>query len=114
MSLRADLHVAHDPIGPRVDAPLAPSARIGTGRPPLVLVEWQDAWFEGERESLDDAPEDYLVRTVGFLVRTGGRVLSIAQELLPEGDGFRAVTHIPAGMVERIVPLDVAEAPAGA
>ena len=111
MSLRADLHVAHGPA----EGPAASPARSIPGRPPLVLVEWQDAWFEGERESIEDAPEDYLVRTVGFLVRTGGRVLSVAQELLPEGDGFRAVTHIPAGMVERIVPLDVvAETVAGA
>jgi hypothetical protein len=110
MSLRADLHVAHT----APEAPPIASARLGGGRPPLVLVEWQDAWFEGERGSIEDAPEDYLVRTVGFLVRTGGRVLSIAQELLPDGDGFRAVTHIPAGMVERIIALDVAEATGGA
>lgn len=110
MTLRADLHVAHGPA----EGPTSAPPRAGHGRPPLVLVEWQDAWFEGERESIEDAPEDYLVRTVGFLVRMG-RVLSVAQELLPDGDGFRAVTHIPAGMVERIVPLDVvAETVAGA
>jgi hypothetical protein len=111
MSLRADLHVAHIPDEGRATS----TSRAVPGRPPLVLVEWQDAWFEGERESIEDAPEDYLVRTVGFLVRMGGRVLSVAQELLPDGDGFRAVTHIPAGMVERIVPLDaVAETVGGA
>ena len=110
MSLRADLHVAHDPIG----GPASSLPRAAHGRPPLVLVEWQDAWFEGERDSIEDAPEDYLVRTVGFLVRTGGRVLSVAQELLPDGDGFRALTHIPVGMVERVVPLETSEAIAGA
>lgn len=104
MSIRADLHVAPGPA----EVPTTVAPRAGHGRPPLVLVEWQDAWFEGERESIEDAPEDYLVRTVGFLVRMGGRVLSVAQELLPDGDGFRAVTHIPAGMVERVVSLDVA------
>lgn len=109
MSMRADLHVAPGPTeGP---APTVP--RSGERRPPLVLVEWQDAWFEDERDSIEDAPEDYLVRTVGFLVRTGGRVLSVAQELLPDGDGFRAVTHIPAAMVERVVPLEHGAASAG-
>ena len=33
--------------------------------------------------------------TVGFLVREGPRFLTLAQEVLPDGDGFRAVTHIP-------------------
>jgi hypothetical protein len=42
---------------------------------------------------------------VGFLVRRGPRFVSVAQELLPDGDGFRAVTHIPVAVVETISPL---------
>jgi hypothetical protein len=73
---------------------------------PLAMVEWHDAWFDFEQEGPDDCRHDYLVRTVGFLVGEGPRFVSLAQELLPDGEGLRAVTHIPLPIVERIVRLD--------
>jgi len=73
---------------------------------PLVLVTWRDAWFDFDQAADDDERPDYLVRTVGFVVREGPRFVSIAQELLPEGDGFRAVTHIPWSVIEGIITLD--------
>ena len=73
---------------------------------PLVLVTWHDAWFDFDQEGPDDCRHDYLVRTVGFLVGEGPRFVSLAQELLPDGEGLRAVTHIPLPIVERIVRLD--------
>ena len=72
---------------------------------PLALVEWQDAWFDVDQLTVEDRRPDYLVRTVGFLIDDGPRVVSLAQELLPDGEGFRAVTHIPAAVVERIVRI---------
>lgn len=72
---------------------------------PLVLVAWHDAWFDLDQTDPDDCRPDYLVRTVGFLVSEGPRFLSIAQEVLPDGDGFRAVTHIPVSIVESVTPL---------
>lgn len=72
---------------------------------PLVLVSWHDAWFDFEAADPDDCRTDYLVRTVGFLVNEGPRFLSIAQEVLPDGDGFRAVTHIPVSIVEEVTTL---------
>ena len=72
---------------------------------PLVLVTWRDAWFDFDEPDPEDVRSDYLVRTVGFLLREGPRFVSVAQELLPEGDGFRAVTHIPAAVVENIASL---------
>jgi hypothetical protein len=72
---------------------------------PLVLVTWRDAWFDFEEPDPEDARADYLVSTVGFLMRRGPRFVSVAQEVLPDGDGFRAVTHIPVAVVERISPL---------
>ncbi len=71
----------------------------------LVLVRWHDAWFDFEHGSSGGWREDYLVQTVGFLVRQDPGVVSVAQELLPGRDGFRAVTHIPMGVVESIVTL---------
>jgi hypothetical protein len=35
--------------------------------------------------------------------------VSLAQEILPDGEGFRAVTHIPLAIVERVVRLDAWE-----
>jgi hypothetical protein len=72
---------------------------------PLVLVEWQDAWFDLDLELPEDRRRDYVVRTVGFLVVDGPRFVSVAQEILPEGDGFRAVTHIPVQIVDRMTRL---------
>ena len=72
---------------------------------PLVLVTWHDAWFDFEESDPQDCRADYLVRTVGFLVNEGPRFLSIAQEVLPDGDGFRAVTHIPLSIVELVTSL---------
>jgi hypothetical protein len=83
----------------------------GTTEPeyPLALVEWHDAWFDLDQEP-DDGRTEYLVRTVGFLVHQGPRVISIAQELLPDGEGLRAITHILLAIVKRIVRLERAEA----
>jgi hypothetical protein len=73
--------------------------------PPLVLVEWHDAWFDFDLPDVGERRADYLVRTVGFLVAEDPRFLSLAQEVLPEGEGFRAVTHIPVAIVERVQRL---------
>jgi len=73
-----------------------------------VVVEWHDAWFDFDLPGPEDARPDYLVRTAGFLVADGPRFLSIAQEVLPDGEGFRAVTHIPLPIVQRLVFLDQA------
>ena len=72
---------------------------------PLVLVTWRDAWFDFDEPDPEDARADYLVSTVGFLVRQGQRFVSVAQEVLPDGDGFRAITHIPTAVVEKITQL---------
>ena len=72
---------------------------------PLVLVTWRDAWFDFDEPDPQDARSDYLVNTAGYLVRRGPRFVSVAQEVLPDGDGFRAVTHIPVVVVEKISPL---------
>ena len=72
---------------------------------PLVLVRWQDAWFDADQQDAEDWRNDYLVQTVGFVVRQEPDLVSVAQELLPEGDGYRAVTHIPRGMIVSMMPL---------
>ena len=86
---------------------LAESVEDPTDPPefPLVLVTWRDAWFDFEEPDPEDVRADYLVKTVGYMVRRGPRFVSVAQEILPDGDGFRAVTHIPVAVVETIATL---------
>ena len=104
-----DAGVDHEPdglaLGPAEK--LAESIEDLTEPPefPLVLVTWRDAWFDFEEPDPEDARADYLVNTVGYLVRRSPRFVSVAQEILPDGDGFRAVTHIPVAVVETIASL---------
>jgi hypothetical protein len=76
---------------------------------PLVLVIWRDAFFDFDQHDPEDCRPDYLVHTVGFLVSEGPRFVSLAQEVLPDGDGFRAVTHIPLSIIERVMPLQATD-----
>ena len=103
-----------DPDGPALGPAerLAESVEAPTDPPefPLVLVTWRDAWFDFEEPDPEDVRADYLVNTVGYLVRRGPRFVSVAQEILPDGDGFRAVTHIPVAVVEAIASLHGSEA----
>lgn len=76
---------------------------------PLVLVTWRDAWFDADQQDTKDWRADYLVHTVGYLVREEKGIVSIASEVLPQGDGFRAVTHIPKAIIKSVttlVPVD--------
>ncbi|HEX5901776.1 MAG TPA: hypothetical protein VF028_01465 [Actinomycetota bacterium] len=106
--VRADGFGSLVPVDDAVATPLEPPA-AEPDRYPLVVAEWHDAWFDFEQSTLEDLRQAYLVRTVGFLVGEGPRFVSLAQEILPDGEGFRAVTHIPLAMVERLVRLDAWE-----
>lgn len=74
---------------------------------PLVMVRWLDAWFDFDLRDVNDIEDDYFVTTVGFLIDDEGLIYSLAQEILPNDDGFRAVTHIPKVLVgpEGIIKL---------
>jgi hypothetical protein len=96
------------PEAARAEPTLGPLPLLQPESPhyPLAMVEWHDAWFDLDLESPDGCRQDYLVRTVGFLVSEGPRFVSLAQEILPDGEGLRAVTHIPLPIVERVIRLE--------
>lgn len=71
---------------------------------PLVCVRWRDAWFDFEAGGDGGWREEFIVQTVGFLVRDDENVVSLAQESLSSGD-WRAVTHIPRAIVQSITYL---------
>jgi hypothetical protein len=75
-----------------------------------VLVRWRDAWFDFEQPT-SGWRDQYLVHTVGFLVRETDEVVSVAQERLPGREGYRAITHIPRGVVESVTTLFAEESP---
>ncbi|HSL11089.1 MAG TPA: hypothetical protein VLA82_07220 [Actinomycetota bacterium] len=102
------LRVEHDTLAalPTAEVGLAPNA-VGADAPdapefPLALVVWRDAFFDFDRKPDDETRPDYLVHTVGFVLADGPTFVSLAQEVLPDDDGFRAVTHIPLAIVERL------------
>jgi hypothetical protein len=106
--VRADGFDRLDPLGAAsADPTIAPLPLLEPELPqyPLAMVEWHDAWFDLDLESPDGCRQDYLVHTVGFLVSEGPRFVSLAQEVLPDGEGLRAVTHIPLPIVERVIRL---------
>lgn len=82
----------------------------GSSAPIMVVVTWRDAFFDFDKTTADEFRADYLVTTVGFLVADGPTFVSLAQEVLPDDEGFRAVTHIPRAVIERIEPLSTGEA----
>jgi hypothetical protein len=69
------------------------------------MVTWRDAFFDFDKVTADEFRADYLVNTVGFLVADGPTFVSLAQEVLPDDEGYRAVTHIPRAVVEAIMVL---------
>jgi hypothetical protein len=72
---------------------------------PLVEVVYRDCWFEFTQPDTERGRADYLVSVVGFLLDNDGEWVSVASEALPEGDGFRAVTHLPVPVVQTITYL---------
>jgi hypothetical protein len=92
--------------GPIPGSAGAADALAAPPTPPLVLVTWRDAFFDFDQSTVADFRTDYLVRTVGFLVADGPTFVSLAQEVLPDDEGYRAVTHIPRAVVEEIVQLE--------
>ena len=64
----------------------------------VYVVRWRDAFFDEGQLSREDFRDDFVVRSLGFLVRDDANILSLAQELLPDGE-YRAVTHIPRQLV---------------
>jgi hypothetical protein len=77
---------------------------VGIGNPVLVL--WQDAWFDPDQCAENEWRDEYLVSSVGFIVRETDTVLSIAMERLPDEDGYRAVTHVPWAMIVEVRSLE--------
>lgn len=74
--------------------------------PRLVLVTWRDAYFDLDVAERGGARDDYVVTTVGFLITESPLYVSIAAERLPEGEGWRAVTHIPRSVIQDVIELE--------
>jgi len=80
----------------------------------LEHVVWADAWFDQDQMHDGHVRDEYLVQTVGFVIRETGKVLSLAAEVLPDGEGYRAVTHIPKAVIVTRTPMPIPLAAMGA
>lgn len=67
----------------------------------LKRVTWRDAFYDYDLEG--ELTEDFIVETVGWVLRSGPKFISVASEKLPEG--WRAVTHIPVELVQKVASL---------
>ena len=70
-----------------------------------MAVHWDDAWCDQDETTELDWGDAMPVVTYGELVRKTDRVLSVAAETLDDSTKFRSVTHIPKGMVTKVVRL---------
>lgn len=68
--------------------------------PLVVMITWRDAHSDLESMEYDD----YLVKTVGWLIEDGPKFVGLADELLPHDNGFRGHTRIP---IECVVEREV-------
>lgn len=65
-----------------------------------MIVRWLDAWFDKDETLPSAFAKSCPMETVGWLLREGD-VISVAGER-SEGPWFKAITHIPVGMVESL------------
>ena len=71
---------------------------------PLVLVRWHDAWFDNDPPATG-YHTTFPVQTVGWLIHQDEQRTSVASEVLPHDEGFRAITHIPESSIIDITDL---------
>jgi hypothetical protein len=75
--------------------------RSGQVRGP-VRVDWVDALFELDGNG--SPPDSFDVETYGWIVGQNQTFVTVAGERLPDGQ-YRAITHIPAVLIEHIQDL---------
>jgi hypothetical protein len=69
---------------------------------PVVVLSYADAWYDDALNLPPDIwPTEWAVSLSGFLVRDTPTVISIAQELHPDGS-LGAVTHVMRRMVRSL------------
>lgn len=71
----------------------------------MVEIEWRDAWQEFDMEDNQPEHDDYILRTMGYLIGKGEHFISIAQEILPYNNGFRGVSHMPIDGILSVTTL---------
>jgi hypothetical protein len=69
--------------------------------PQLVRLRWRDAWIDEDEREAQEFPDDLIVTTIGYVVRSTEDLISVAAERLVQ-DGrvtYRATTHVWRSML---------------
>ena len=84
---------------------------MGDRRPPLVIVEWEDATNVATWEDYDEAvaferlDRDFHCTNVGYLIRDDADCVIVAARATVDFAAVGLFERIPRGMVQRITPL---------
>jgi hypothetical protein len=80
---------------------------------PLVLVEWDDAWIDGnEPVRLTEVANDHqpkVIVTLGWLLKEDDKGVSVAAEYYDDEDVFRGRTFIPRAMIRSLTPYKLSK-----
>lgn len=71
----------------------------------MILVSWRESWLDVDVDEPGRSATEHVVTTVGYLIRDGADLISVAAEQLPAGDGWRSVRHIYRDQIVRVVEL---------
>jgi hypothetical protein len=94
-------------------APKAKAADAVTKLKPIVQVDWEDAWSNGDYEYSQDEIDErgpLICHSAGFLVRDDKSGVTLVTEIFDErNDPFRKIQHIPRGMIRKVTRLTMVE-----
>ena len=75
---------------------------------PLVVVEWNDAWIDGnDPANLAEAKATHKPKgiiTLGYVLYEDDNGIQLANEYYEDESIYRGRTYIPKGMVRKITP----------
>lgn len=81
--------------------------------PALVVVEWNDAWVEGNEPVLlnevGHAHKPHVIITIGWLLMDDETGISLANEHYKDDNTYRGRTFIPRGMVGKVTTYKLAQ-----
>lgn len=77
-----------------------------TSKRPLAVVEWNDAWIDGnDPVTLSEVHVEHkpkVIITLGYILRDDDSGISLANEYYEDESVYRGRTFIPRGMIKSV------------